>query len=238
MKKSITILGLCCLFIFAGIAGEQESIPVPNQPVESPEEEALFAEWREQRKQWPEDHFDVEIEFFSSYLKSHSDAGASVYYALGLSYYRNQKLESSILNFNKAIELYPNFQSAYKLLCYSHMLLGNWKEAATAVYKSIELGDDDPRTYGILALVCLNNERFEEAAAAYQTAIDKDPKTVDWWKGLAKANIDLGDYVEAVVALKQIKGMLPEEAEYYQQLIDENEQLIANNNSPLETPVY
>ncbi len=141
-----------------------------------------------------------------AYLKSQMkpDSSSALYYMLAIQYYKAQKLEESIKNFKIAVKKWPTFQPAYKFIGYAYMQLENWDEAGKAVSKSTELGDNDARTYGILALIYLNQDKIMEAETAYKNAIIADPNTLDWYKGLAQTLLMQGKHLESISLFEEI----------------------------------
>ena len=91
------------------------------------------------------------------------------YYNIGVVYYGEKKYDDAKAQFNKAIEIYPDFAEAYYSLGVVHNSETNYDKAAEAFSKAIQI---DPRNYeAIYQLGVVYNIKKDKAQALAQ--VDK-----------------------------------------------------------------
>ncbi len=110
----------------------------------------------------------------------------SAYRRLGLLYFEQGRYEEAIASFRRVVELTPDSAAAYAnlgmTLCESEHLA----EAEKDLKRSLELGPTFA-TWSNLGNLYLREERFGEAGAAYNKAIELDPNQDRVWANLAAA---------------------------------------------------
>ncbi|WP_162028274.1 MULTISPECIES: M48 family metallopeptidase, partial [unclassified Lentimonas] len=75
-------------------------------------------------------------------------------------YFQEGDLRNAEKNYNKAIRKFPNFRRAYKNLGLVQVQAGKYKVAVKTISKSMELGDVDGRSYGLLGYGYLTQELY------------------------------------------------------------------------------
>lgn len=101
-------------------------------------------------------------------------------YNLGVFLYDAKRVEEALRAFDNFTHRFPKPSHielladayAYKGTCHSD--LGQYKEAEDAFRKSIELGSSSQAYFGI-ADICLQNERYDEAAINYKKGLEYEP---------------------------------------------------------------
>lgn len=139
-------------------------------------------------------------------------ASSALDFTLGLHYYRTDDIKNAALYFKRAVDKWPTFQSAWKLLGYCYLQVEDWKNAASAFSTATALGEDDARTFGLLGMIYLNQDKILESEAAYKKAIVADPNTLDWYKGLASTLINQGKHLELVSLFEEMVARAPDAA--------------------------
>jgi Tfp pilus assembly protein PilF len=100
---------------------------------------------------------------------------AEAYYKKGEFYYSKEKYEEAINEYNKAIELKPDFPNAYKNRGNSYYYLKKYEEAIADYRKAIEIKPDFPNAYYNRGLVYYNQQKYKEAIRDYSKAIEIKP---------------------------------------------------------------
>ena len=137
-------------------------------------------------------------------------ASSALDFTLGLHYYREDDIKNAAIYFKRAVDKWPTFQSAHKLLGYCALQSEDWSNAARSFSTATALGEDDARTFGLLGMIYLNQEKILESESAYKKAIVADPDTLDWYKGLASTLINQGKHLELVSLFEEMIARAPD----------------------------
>ncbi|MDH4223984.1 MAG: tetratricopeptide repeat protein, partial [candidate division Zixibacteria bacterium] len=89
---------------------------------------------------------------------------------LGNNYFAQQDYTPSIEEYNKAIQINPDYSQPYNQLGYAYRFLENYPEAEKAFKKYIELIPDDPNPYDSYAELLMKMGRFDESIETYRKA--------------------------------------------------------------------
>ena len=90
-----------------------------------------------------------------------------------------QDAAGSILHFQKAIELYPQYAEAYQLLGVMHMQTGKFPDAETELQKATDIEPNLSTAYFALG-ICRNvMAKYPEAETALLKGLELDPKSAD-----------------------------------------------------------
>jgi Flp pilus assembly protein TadD len=97
---------------------------------------------------------------------------ARIHYNIGVCLYQLKRSAEAIEEFNKAIELsHDKYQNAFYALGMAQTELKIWNAAGTSLRKAVSLKKDDGEAWFDLALVLLEEKKFEAAREAFQNAI-------------------------------------------------------------------
>lgn len=102
------------------------------------------------------------------------------------------KQEDSLDNYNRAIELFPDFQRAYREEGIVQVDLGYFEGGRKNLAKSLELGGRNGKGYGYLAKANLNLKDFTAAEIYFRKALEYEPEKEEWQNGLQKTLSVLG----------------------------------------------
>lgn len=125
-----------------------------------------------------------------------SDSSALIF-NLGNLRFEEGKTDDAIENFEKAIELYPNFRDAHRNLAVAQVQSDKFDEAEPHLRRAIELGASDGITFGLLGYCHVSAGRHQAALQAYRMAQLTMPDELQWQYGEAQALIELGAAAEA-----------------------------------------
>jgi tetratricopeptide (TPR) repeat protein len=86
----------------------------------------------------------------------------------------------SVVEFQKAIKLFPKYYEAYAEMGAADLDLDNWKDAESAFRKSIELsaGQYAPADFGLGLILATVNNQFADAEKVIRRGLTIDPKDV------------------------------------------------------------
>jgi tetratricopeptide (TPR) repeat protein len=122
---------------------------------------------------------------------------------LGVDHYSRQRSDAAIAEFQKAVQLAPNFAPVYNMLGYAYRDVQNDKEAEAAFRKYIELVPNEPNPYDSLGELLLKMGRFNESIESYNKALTLNGQFLSAYRGIA-ANLMFQDkHKEALEQLKK-----------------------------------
>lgn len=136
-------------------------------------------------------------------------ASSALDFTLGIHYYKKDDIKNAQVYFKRAVQKWPTFQAAHKLLGYCYLQSEDWRNAAASFSRATALGEDDARTFGLLGMIYLNQEKILESESAYKKAIVADPATLDWYKGLASTLINQGKHLELISLFEEMIARAP-----------------------------
>ncbi|MBA3520686.1 MAG: tetratricopeptide repeat protein [Rhizobiales bacterium] len=103
----------------------------------------------------------------------------------------------------RALELDPDFATAYAAQAIAYTYLGRHDEAASAAARAVEANPNDPDVLGRAAQVLSFSGRHEDAIAMLARAIELDPfGPAQWFNFLSRAHFFLGRYDAALAAAR------------------------------------
>lgn len=137
---------------------------------------------------------------------------AALIFNLGNLRFEEGKVDDAIENFERAIELYPNFRDAHRNLAVALVQEGNFEKAEPHLVRAAELGAQDGLTFGLLGYVHLNAERHAGALQAYRMAQVTMPDEPQWKIGEAESLLALGATREAESLFGQLLEKRPTES--------------------------
>ncbi len=159
---------------------------------------------------------------------------AALIFALGNLRFEEGKTGDAVANFERAVELYPNFRDAHRNLAVALVQQSQFEKAEPHLIRAMELGARDGLTLGLLGYVHASADRYQASLQAYRLAQLTMPDEPQWKLGEAHALLALDDprasaslYTE-LIARRRADGVLwMNQADAYLQL-GEPERGIAN----------
>jgi tetratricopeptide (TPR) repeat protein len=96
------------------------------------------------------------------------------HFLLGGAYFGQQAYDKAVAEYQKSVELAPDYAPAYNLLGYAQRAQQRYGEAEAAFKKYIELIPGDPNPYDSYAELLMKMGRFDESIAMYRKALQTD----------------------------------------------------------------
>jgi tetratricopeptide (TPR) repeat protein len=119
------------------------------------------------------------------------------HFLLGGAYFGQQNYLKAIKEYEKSVELAPDYAPAYNLLGYAHRANGQFDQAEKAFKKYIALIPTDPNSYDSYAELLMKMGRFDESIAMYRKALATDPHFAPSRFGIASNLMFQGRHEEA-----------------------------------------
>ena len=155
-------------------------------------------------------------------LEAQVNSGSSgmTHMVLANLYFQAGRLPEAAEAYQKCLLGYPEFLRAHKNLGLLYLQLGELDKALEALSRSVELGDNDGRTYGLIGYCLLNKGKYLPAETAYRQAVLNSPENFDWTAGLAQTLYNLAKYEEALALFKDLAAENPDEKEYWSLMVN------------------
>lgn len=131
-------------------------------------------------------------------------------FVLGNICYSNNRAELAEQHYRKALKLHPEFTRAWSNLGAMYYAQGRYADAADCLVKTIEGGERDAHTLGLLAYCLKKTNRKTAAKMDYIQALGLDPTNTDYLEGLVEIYYEDRDYAQAESLLAQLIKLKPE----------------------------
>ncbi len=120
------------------------------------------------------------------------------YLRRGLAYKRLEQHERAIADYNKVLDLNPNYLDAYHNRARVWDLIGEYGKAIADYNTAIEGSSDDAEYFNGRGVTWDNMGEFDKAIADYTRAIELDPEHLDANNNLGQAWQNKGNYEKAL----------------------------------------
>jgi tetratricopeptide (TPR) repeat protein len=135
------------------------------------------------------------------------------YLSRGDDFYQSNEYELALKAYDKAIELKPDYASAWDNKGFALAKLGRYEEVLKAYDKAIELKPDYATAWDNKGFALAKLGRYEEALKVIDKAIELDPDYAEAWDSRGFALAKLGRYEEALKVIDKAIGLKSDEAE-------------------------
>lgn len=129
-------------------------------------------------------------------------------------YFETGDIKNAITSYQSALKEYPSFRRAHRNLALAYVRENDLKNALTHLTESIQLGDAEGSTYGLLGYCRLSREEFDSALQAYRLAQVTEPDVAEWKAGIAQCLQHLDKNTEAIALLEEVIRQRPLESSY------------------------
>jgi len=153
--------------------------------------------------------------FISTNTTEETQPSPALFFTLANMQLQENRLPAAIANYRKAIEEFPNFLRAYKNLGLALIQNRDFEEATAVIVKSIELGESNGDTFGLLGYCYLNRGQYGPALEAYRQATLLNPENREWFVGKAEALMRTENYREAIATFEYLIELDPAKEAYY-----------------------
>jgi|GEM_PF-900597 uncharacterized membrane protein/Tfp pilus assembly protein PilF len=139
-----------------------------------------------------------EVQIFQIRPNSPIDFDADAYYNLGVSYGKLGNYTQAISDFDRAIEINPEYADAYKGRGVAYGNLGNYTQAISDFDRAIEINPDYAMAYydrGVVYEILGNNR---QAISDFDRAIEINPEYAEAYNGRGLAYGKLGNNRQAI----------------------------------------
>lgn len=118
-------------------------------------------------------------------------------------------LYQALEQFEKALEIRPNYEKVYYNRGYAYRMLANLDMAAANYRRAIELGHRGAAAYANLAECLLLMEKPEAALELYDQALELEPNALTVWQGRGLTLAKLGRVSEALEQFERVLDIQP-----------------------------
>src|SRR5258706_13885192 len=136
-----------------------------------------------------------------SYLAAHPDS-ADAHFLLGLILFKQGKPTESLSEYTEGARHHDPGASDLKIVALDYVLLGDYANADHWLTQSLEWNPKDSEGWYYLGRTKYNENRFEEALAAFSGCLKLDPKNVKAEDNLGLSHQALGHSAEALTAFR------------------------------------
>jgi len=133
-----------------------------------------------------------------------------LFYYRGIAQENNGKAEEALSDYQKTIELKPDFVLPYSRVGKIYARQKNYEKAGEFYQKSVELGDQDITTLYNYGVVLLNLGKSPEAKVVFESLLLLDEDYADAYYHLGIIHVGLGDTPKAKEFLERFLVLDPE----------------------------
>ncbi len=130
----------------------------------------------------------------------------------GQSAMKENKLDAGIAHLRKAIKLYDTYPMAYALLGTGYLEQKKWRDAETALKKSIGFDSNSADAYLALGAVFNQTKNYSQAETALLRGLELKPEAFAGHYELAKTYWELGRWREAAPHVRKAVSGMPDVA--------------------------
>lgn len=189
------------------IINESYSLKRNAEPEMTEEEYALYEKIVDMIAVQPE----IALKLLETLIAGSEKQSPAFEFVLGNIYFSNNRADLAELHYRKAIAAYPTFTRVWSNLGALLYGQGRYEEAGKCLTKTIESGDRDAHTLGLLAY-CLEKTGHKTAAEMdYIQALGLDPGNTDYIEGLVGLYYDGHQFERAESLLRQLVRLKPED---------------------------
>jgi tetratricopeptide (TPR) repeat protein len=134
----------------------------------------------------------------------------NVYFALGNVYYEDAMPLEARMNYEKALELNPDFNKARINLAMLYAETADPDTALILLEEAVKIDPKDPKAYNNIGMIYYSKGNIDRAVKAYTKAIEIDPDNAEAHYNLGLAFAETGLLVEAMREWQTVLELEPE----------------------------
>ncbi len=119
----------------------------------------------------------------------------------------DDKLDKAKEHFQKAAELYPNFDLAYNNLGVVLMKMGDKAGGKQAFEKALAINEKSARAYVNLAKIDVQEQKYEDAIALFNRSLSIEPLNTEALNGVCQSGVLVKKFDQVVGAAKKIHSL-------------------------------
>lgn len=133
----------------------------------------------------------------------------------GDTYQRSKNYDLAIQEYNRAIQLDPDYARGYQRVSVSYHAKGEYQQAIQNLDRAIEIEPDNSRYYFNRGLAYFMLEEYSNALEDYNSAIRLNPQDVNSYYNRSSVLLRLGLYEAAIQDYNVILSLNPKDAEIF-----------------------
>lgn len=149
------------------------------------------------------------LQLLETMLGDGEDDSAAFDLALGNLYFAEQRIDEALERYHSAVEKYPEFLRGWNNIGMIHYQRKEWREAATAFAKAVNLGDRDAQTFGLLAFSMRQTGNTLGAEMAFMQAMTANPEDPNWIGGLLELYFANGRHAQSESLVHEMVRLEP-----------------------------
>lgn len=158
---------------------------------------------------------DYAMRLLETMISDDEPESAAFEFILGNLYFVQGRTVSAEARFRSALKRYPEFRRAWLNLGVLLYTMERYSEAIPCFTEVISLGDQDARTFSLLAYSLQRSGNPLVAEMAYMRALTSEPGNTQLIEGLLKLYLESGETSRAEAMLKQLIKLNPGDGRNY-----------------------
>ncbi|HVU34589.1 MAG TPA: tetratricopeptide repeat protein [Opitutaceae bacterium] len=158
---------------------------------------------------------DLAIKMLEAMMNEKEPPSPAFAFILGNAYYAANQPDMAVKMYRSALQKYPNFQRAWDNLGILYFTTDRYSDAVPCFTKSIELGERNPSTFGLLGYSLEKEGDIVPAEMAYLQALSLDPSNLDWREGLLRIYISGWQFGRAESLVRTLITAKPADTRYW-----------------------
>lgn len=160
--------------------------------------------------------FSMYIFLFSCSNKEENDSKALAYYEKGNIAFSQAQYYSAIQEYNKCIELNPNFEEVYNKLAATYILVKDYNQALSSYSKLIEINPKIAEPHFQLGNLYCEIANYNKALTFYRKALEIDSSKYNYHYSLGLLyQQNFSNYTEAIKCYEKTLLLNPTHSESY-----------------------
>ncbi len=158
--------------------------------------------------------FEIVISGLTEFIKKDND-NAKLYYQRGGYYSITNKFKSAKEDFDKAISLNKNYDSAYVSRSLSYIYLKDYELAIKDCNSALTLNPKFSNAYNHRGLAKMSQKNYKEAMHDLDKAIQLDNRNMEAYTNRVLCQSAMGDHNKAIELLNEMIILYPEDSDPY-----------------------